>query len=66
MKAPPDRGTRLLERLKNRARVVLATLDTDADRELQVLTVVEAFIVVRRDAQDEIFAALDAAHRRVH
>ena len=66
MRTSATRGARLLNRLKVQARIMLTALDCEPDRDMKMVLLVETFIEVRRDAQDEIFAALDAAHRRVH
>ena len=56
---------RILDRLKAQATQVLVTIAPEDDPELAILTIVEAFIAVRADAQretfDEVHAMLDRA-----
>ena len=54
----------IIDRLKSQAAVMLARIEDD-DPELALYAVVEAFIAVRMDAQQEIFEAVRDAFRPV-
>lgn len=61
---PKARAAQILDRLKAHAAMVLGTIE-DEDPDLAVLTLVEMFIVVRVEAQQELFDAVLAAHEQI-